>query len=234
MPPQQLLATPTPLSKTLGHNHSSNASTTRGLSSGMSTSRQYARGHARTNARASTEGVSTAKSESEAFVTRFQDLPTQMFSLEEQLHRLTGEIMTLPRRECFVKLEGQAPYRARTADVGPAFKSLEFRSEMLPRYLQSVALRSRYLVPATAVDAEIAARLQAITARPCAPEPDFGVPEPMPNIVDTPQRYGREFWKRQQENSGETSGRPPHGELTDRHMRLRVVDGKTDDVDNPK
>lgn len=234
MPADQVLAAPTLLSKTSGRNSASNSSSARGLSSGRSSSRQYARGRARTDARASTEGASSAESESEAFVTRYEDLPTQMFSLEEQLHRLTGEIMTLPRRECFVRLEGHAPFRARTADVQPAFRSIEFRAEMLPRYLQTVAQRSAYLVPADQVDAEIAARLQAITTAPSQPGADFTAPEPMPNVVDAPQRYAREFWNRKSQKPDEPPGRPPVGELGDKHKHLRVVDGTKDEGDNSR
>ena len=77
-----------------------------------------------------------------------------MFTLEEQLHKATALLMNLPRRECVIKLESQAPYLTRTPDLTPAFKSEEFKAEILPRYMETIARRSPYLIPAEKVDAE--------------------------------------------------------------------------------
>jgi hypothetical protein len=106
--------------------------------------------------------------------------------------------MTLPRRECFVKLEGRPPFRARTADVPPAFKSIDFKAEWLPRYLTSAAQRSPYLKPAADVDAEIAARLARINNAGPRPDTDFSTPEPLP-LVDAIER-ARDFLKDQSPN----------------------------------
>jgi hypothetical protein len=182
LPPDTMTSPPIHVGTNRGSNNASNASSGRGSSSGRSSSTQYARGQARADAHADMEGASHAASETEAYITRFQDLPTQMYTLEEQLHRLTGEIMTLPRRECFVKLEGKPPFRARTADVAPAFKSIEFRNLWLPRYLEAAARTSPYLTSADEVDAEIAARLSSITKPAAAPETDFAAREPMPSV----------------------------------------------------
>jgi len=219
VPPDTLLGPPAFVSKSAGHNSSSNSSSARGLSSGRSFSRQYARGRARTSARASTEGTSRAEGESEAYLTRYEDLPTQLYSLEEQLHRLTGEIMSLPRRECFVKLDEQKPFRARTADLEPAFRSREFQTLMLPLYLENAARKSPYLSPTTQIDAEIAARFNSPPVD--IPEPDFG-PEPMP-LLDDPVSYAQRYVERQKKGP---PGRAPSGQLDNRHDRFRVVDGK--------
>jgi hypothetical protein len=175
-----------PLSQTFGHNHSNAASTSRGNSRATSRAQQHSRGSARTQARAAIRGTSTAETENESFITRWENLPTQMFSLEEQWARLTGEIMNLPPREFFLKAEGQPPVRMRSPTVNPPFKSLAFRAEMLPRFLQSAAHRSPYLVNAEDVDAEITARLQTITTPPTKAD-DFE-PAPVPSDSDIAAR----------------------------------------------
>ena len=46
--------------------------------------------------------------------------------------------MNLPRRECFVKHEGERPFRTRTADLTPAFRSAYFKRMMVPIYLKAI------------------------------------------------------------------------------------------------
>jgi hypothetical protein len=212
IPPEPLLSPPTYVGASRGENNTRQSSSARASANGRSFSTQYARGRAQADAHADMQGASEGFSENESYVTRYQDLPTQMYTLEEQLHRLTGEIMTLPRRECFVKLEGRAPFRARTADVAPAFKSLEFKSEWLPRYLETTARRSPYLVPADKVDADISARLGLITSVQHEPEPDFAEREPMP-IIDAPEDYARDYLRRRSQPTRPT---------------LRILDGGKD------
>ena len=72
--------------------------------------------------------------------------------------------MRLQPRECFIKLPYREPYRTRTKDLQPAYRSLEFRQHMLPRFLANAAARSPYLVPAVQVDAELAARAKALAS----------------------------------------------------------------------
>ena len=109
-----------------------------------------------------------------------------MFTLEEQLHKLAAEIMGLPRRECILRIESDAPIRTRTKDLTPAFRSDEFRALCVPRYLQKILTESRYAQPVAAIDADIASRIDTLTAP--AEEPDFSTPEPMPT---RPRQIGR-------------------------------------------
>jgi hypothetical protein len=161
--------------------------------------------------------------------------PTQTYTLEEQLHRLSGEIMTLAPRECLVKLPAQPPLRMRTPDLAPAWRSMEFRAQMLPLYLGNAEKRSAYLVPAAQVDAEIAARVERISPPPAADDHDFSAPEPTP-LVNDPDRFAREFWQRAAAKDGQSSkqppGRPPTGDLNGKRDRFRVVDGGKQDGDN--
>jgi hypothetical protein len=86
-------------------------------------------------------------------------------------------------------------------------------------------------VPAAQVDAEIADRLQRISA-PAADDHDFAAPEPTP-ITGDAERYAREFWQRKGEPSKkQPPGRPPVGDLDTKHDRFRVVDGGKQDGDN--
>jgi hypothetical protein len=225
---------PTPLSQTIGFNRSQSAARTSARNSGHSRSRQFARGRADAVGHGSSHATSASEGEAGAYVTRYEVLPTQLYSLEEQLHRLTGEIMNLAPRECFVKLPAQAPFRTRTPDLAPAWKSQAFRTLMLPLYLDNAAKRSPYLVPASQVDAEIAARLKKIASHAAVDAHDASTPEPMP-LVSDPDRYGREFWQRQNSESlgqDEKKSKPGRPTRVDPKLNLRVVDGGKDDGDN--
>ena len=152
-----------------------------------------------------------------------------MFTLEEQLHKATALLMNLPRRECVIKLESNAPYLTRTPDLTPAFKSDEFKAEILPRYMEATARRSPYLFPADTIDMEIAARAKLLAAPRPAPDIDFAAPEPTPTILDqSPQAYAREFHKRRAKAK---PAKPPKSDKT-KHDRFRVIDGGIEDGDN--
>ncbi|HEX2841392.1 hypothetical protein [Hyphomicrobium sp.] len=121
-------------------------------------------------------GQSESVGESEAFTTVYEWLPSSLYTLEEQLHRLAGELANLPRRECFVKIEDQRPFRMRTADLAPTFRSASFKRVMLPVFIETINRRSRYLMPADEADRLIAARIAE--ARPETDDHDFAAPEP--------------------------------------------------------
>jgi type IV secretory system conjugative DNA transfer VirD4/TraG family protein len=185
--PDHVLEHGMPLSQSVAHNNSRAASSARGRSHATSSARQHARGHARTHARASSDGLSLAQGESEALATIYESLPTQLFSLEEQWHRLTAELMSLPRREAFVRVESDAPFRARTADLTPAFRSEEFKAELLPRYLVNVARRSRYAVLNSEIDHQLATRIDTLSKTPPTKADDFE-PAPVPSDSDIAAR----------------------------------------------
>lgn len=136
------------------------------------------RATARGRMRGTSHSVSEGTGESEGLVPIVEWMPSQAYTLEEQLHRATATLMGLPRRECVIKIEGEAPLRQRTADLSPAFRSPFFQRVMLPRFLASVAARSAYMLPASDADAAIAARAAELHALAERPEPDFAQPEP--------------------------------------------------------
>jgi hypothetical protein len=193
-------------------------------------------GDAETVGHGHSRGTSRSEGISEAFITKWDVLPTELYTLEEQLHRMTGLIMTLPPRELIVKIEAQPPIRTRTADLTPAYKSLAFKSHMLPLFLKNAAARSPYLLPAAAVDADIAARI-ASRAPSQKQKPDFTTPEPMP-VVDQPEQFAAAFWRNRRVPTPDDEppkpkpkkprGRRPLGDLKPAHDRFRVVDGDKD------
>ena len=214
---------PSPLSQSAGQSHARTSNASGGRSSARSSARHTARARGTSVSHTTAHGASIAEGESQAFVTRYENLPSAMFTLEEQLHRATALLMNLPRRECIVKIEDQAPYRTRTPDLTPAFKSPEFKAEMLPRYLDNTARRSPYLAPAETIDAEIAARAAQLNQPvPHEPEPDFTAPEPLPTtIIDNPVDFAAAFMRRR-------SPRTPRTDKPD----LRIIEGGASDGDN--
>lgn len=223
---------PIPVSQQLGRSQQRSGTASGGRSAARSVAQHTQQGRATTTTRASADASSICAGETEAFITRYENLPTQLYSLPEQWERLIGELINLPRREVFVKIEDQRPYRARTATLTPAFNSATFKAEMLPRF-QLILERSRYLAPAAQIDAEIAARLAGITQPPATPEPDFTTPEAMPPI-DRPQEFARAFWRRRATKQSLPPPEPPPdtADTTDTPFRV-IKGGKDDDGDNP-
>ncbi|MGE3703287.1 MAG: hypothetical protein AB7G08_31790 [Hyphomicrobiaceae bacterium] len=202
-------------------------------------------GEAETEGIGTSRGTSVTEGESETFVTDYALLPTTMFSLQEQLHRLAGELQNLAHRECFVKVGNQKPVRTRTCDLAPAFKSHYARRIFLPLFHKRVIARSGYLFPVAEVDAQIAKRNQALQPIRKA-EPDFTKPEPMlSNLMDDPTAFARDFLKRridrgrkptkpdQPQPKSKPPGRRPRGgeSLGPQHDKFRIIDG---DGDKPK
>jgi len=214
--PTPLLESPTPISQSHGENYARNSNASGGRSSARSYATQSARVRGTTHSHASARGTSLSVGESEGYVTVYENLPTKMYSVEEQLTRLAGEIMGLQPRECFVALPHRKPIRTRTQDLQPAYRSLTFRDQMLPRFLANAAARSPYNAPVADVDAEIAARVQRLTAPAAAPEPDFAAPVPnKATLAEDPTFFSNGYLRRH----------PPT------KQKLRVIEGGSNDVD---
>lgn len=165
-------------SRISGSTHARSSSRSHAVSEAEGESQSEMRATARGRMRGTSHSVSEGTGESEGLVPIVEWMPSQAYTLEEQLHRATATLMGLPRRECVIKIEGEAPLRQRTADLSPAFRSPFFQRVMLPRFLASVAARSAYMLPASDADAAIAARAAELHALAERPEPDFAQPEP--------------------------------------------------------
>jgi hypothetical protein len=215
--PADLLGGAATLSQHAAQQQQRNVSIGGGRSAVRSSARQSARARGSAIMRGQSDGVSASQGESEAYVTRYEDMPTQFYSLEEQMHKATAALTNLPRRECFVKVENEPPYKMRTPDLGPAFKTAAYASEMLPRFLANAVRRSPYLAPIAEVDAEIAERSRRILKPEPQPEPDFSEAEEVP-ILDGLAR-ARELLNREPPKPTEPPGRRTN------KSKLRIVDG---------
>lgn len=220
----------------------------RARSSSRSDATQSARSHGTTDvmiesegeahgiARGRSVGRSHSRSQTEQYITRYESLPSELYSATEQAERLTGEIMTLADRECFVKFANQPPLRTRTADLNASFRSAYCKRIMLPIYEATRLALSPYLQRVADVDAQIAGRSPATPPLPPG-EPDLTKPEPMP-VIDQPDEFAATFWRtRKLPNPDDEPpkpkpkkprGRRPLGDLKAAHDRFRVVDGDKD------
>ena len=155
-------------------------------------------GHAETTGHGRSRGVSVSEGLSEVFVPTLEWLPSARYSLDELMHRAQGMVTNLQPRSCVVKITGEAPFVARTADLVPAFRSVHFKTLMLPRFLTTISKRSPYLAPAMDIDAQIAQRKVYTILRLPLPEPNFS-PEPFP-FLDSPHEFARDFIAKKRSN----------------------------------
>ncbi len=176
---------PTPLSQSRGSTSSESAFNQSSESSSESFTEIETESEADTHARGTSRGTSQSEGASECFTTVYEWMPSQLYSLEEQLFRLTGELMAQPRRQCVVKIEHLRPFSTSTVDLTPAFRCDDFRAHMLPLFLASTAKNSPYLAPISQVDAEIAARLSPALPQPRKPDPESWS-EPVEEYPDPP------------------------------------------------
>jgi hypothetical protein len=176
------ITAPTPLSTNMGRNSATAATRSASRARSTTSARHLVEANATSTSHGEAHGRSLATSETEAFVTVYENLPTAYFTLEEQLFRLAGMIATLPRRECVVRFEDRPPVHARTADLTPAFRSAVFRDTVLPLYMARINRTSGYVHAAADVDREIAGRIDALIAASTPNEPDFAAPEPTPRL----------------------------------------------------
>jgi len=225
-----------PMSLSSGENSSQGSSEQSSSSTGETHVSIDSYAEAETHGHGASRGTSLTTGESECFVTEYQWLESTMYSLEEQLHRQTGEIMNLPRRYCVVKIEDQRPFKTRTADLTPSFHSPLFKDAALPLFLKLTSERSAYLLPMAEVDAQLAAR-KAMPAPTL--EPDLTTPEPVPLVVDAPAKFAADFWHKRAKPLGDPPkpksksktlrpGRKPVGELPPGADRFTVIDGGED------
>jgi hypothetical protein len=228
-----------PTSQSSGRNSSSGRSSMEATSSSENHSAFAMHGEAYTEARGKSRGTSVTHGESEVFTTVYEWMPSQRFSLEEQLHRLAGEIMTLPRRELILKADGDRPIRTRTADVLPEFRAPHFERLMVPAFRAAIVKRSPVLVPVADVDAEIAARLDALRTPPAPPIPAEPVtaPQPISDPTLDPVGFAADvFWPKRKpapDQAKPTKKRHP-ARTPRKRPSLSVIEGGGGDNENPE
>jgi hypothetical protein len=199
------------------------------VTEGVATSESEVHGVASSTMRGQSRGSSETEGVSETFVTSYAVLPTQMYALPEQLHRLAGALINLAPRQCIVKLGARPPFRTRTTTVQAAFRSHFAKRVMLPIFLASLRAHSPYLLPASHVDAALRAR-SIVPTQPEILEPDFAAAEPMPDgdPVHDPAGYAAGFWSRKEANK-DPPGRSPKSHPD---SALRILDGGKADADD--
>jgi hypothetical protein len=181
MPDGGVITPPTVMSNGSNRNNSRGRSLSGARSRSQMFAEQDGNTHGETTIEGSGDGLSQARGSHETFVTRYAELATEAYSLEEKVHAVTGLIQNLPNRSCLVKIENNAPILTRTPDLSPAFRSAVFKAQALPLYRAKLLRTSRYMRPVEVVDAEIAQRL-ADVSDPEFVEPDFAAPEPVRNL----------------------------------------------------
>lgn len=163
-------------SRASGSSHARSSSRSRAISEAESESTSEVHGFARGRMRGTSKGRSESEGESESLVPIIEWMPSQTYSLSEQLHRLSGEIQNLALREVFVKVDNAAPVRTRTATTDPAFATPSFKRLFMPLFHRTTTAKSACLFPVAEVDALIEKHLAELTPLE-QPEPDFAAPE---------------------------------------------------------
>lgn len=164
-------------SRVTGTSHARSTSRTHATSEAEGETTSEVRGTSRGRMHGMSSGRSESAGESESLVPILEWLPSQTYSLPEQLHRLSGEIQNLALREVFVKVDNAVPVRTRTSTTAPAFATPGFRRLFMPLFHSRTVAKSSCLFPIEEVDALIATHLAELAPADPA-EPDFSVPEP--------------------------------------------------------
>lgn len=164
-----------------GFSHARSMSHSRAISEAEGETVSDMRGTARGRMHGTSTGITEGAGESEGLVPTIAWLPSQLYSLQEQLHRLSGEIQNLALREVFVKVDNTAPVRTRTATTEPAFAIPSFRRIYMPLFHRRAVAKSGCLFPVAEVDALIERHLAELTP-PEPADPDFATAEPLPRF----------------------------------------------------
>jgi hypothetical protein len=197
-----------------GSSHAVSTTRMSAVTEGFAATHSEVHGYAKSRMRGTSKGLSDSAGVAETFVATLEWLPSELYSAHEQLERLTGELMNLAPRECFIKVGSARPVRTRTADLEPGFRSDYCRRALMPAFEQALA-RSPYLRPAAEIDAELAART---TLPPPQPEPNLSRPEPV-QLPDDAHGFAQDFFKRN-----------PHA----KHLPFDVIPGGKDAGDKDK
>jgi hypothetical protein len=242
-PPAQLFGPNAPNASVIPYalSQSSGESSSRGSSEQTVTSESESRvsidveTESETHGHGTSRGWTRGESENETYITRYEWVGSQLFSAVEQAERLTGEIMNLAVRECFLKRDNHRPVRTRTADLPPSFRSA-YAKRIISPIIEGAIARSPYLQSAAEVDAQIAARV-VLPPLPAKPAADFSR-APLP-VLDDLDIFAADFFKRRgtpadpppKARPKSRPGRKPRAELPPGAAgRFTVVDGEG--VDN--
>lgn len=143
---------------------------------------QDGRAHVESTSEGSADGASHALGSHDAYVTRYADLETETYNLEEKIHAVTGLLINLPPRSCLVKVGSAPPVLSRTPDLSPNFRSAAFKAQVMPLFRAKAKRTARFVRPVAEIDSEIAESMAELTTPADVVEPDFAEPEPAPKL----------------------------------------------------
>lgn len=151
---------------------------------------------ARSRSRVDIEGETS--SEHESLRPIIAAVAGAAYTKDEMMWRMQGELQSLPRRCCFLKIEEAPPVLIATRDVRPIYHTKRAAELFVPDFERRVMISCPYTISAAEADRRIAARLAELTK---PPEPKVIEPdthrEPIPSIpvVDAPHDYAAKFLK---------------------------------------
>lgn len=161
-----------------GFTNTAQAGTTEGTTESIAQSSTFTRagatmfGTARSEGRAETHATSIGESTAhasgtaetrgvrEAYITRFERLPTAVYDLAELVHLKSVSLAQLPVGEAYVRVGTQRPRRL----VMPYLKEAFVLPERIARARAALIAATPYLASAEAVDAELAIRRRLLIA----------------------------------------------------------------------
>lgn len=129
-------------------NDSGISTTTRGSGSGQSASEAHSESMNWSGSRSESEGVS------EAFESVYEDRPTQVYSLEEQIYRNMAIMVNQPMRFASVKLPKQKP----ETTITPYVDDIRSKPEWIQKYKKEIFQLAEFIRPRLEVEEEVKQR----------------------------------------------------------------------------
>lgn len=120
-----------------------------------------------------TETHSDGSGMSQSLAPIYKELPTAVFSLEEQIHKAAARLRNLPSQRAVVKIPDRWSVGIRAMAVEPGYA----RDERVERFREEAFRRTPFASPTHEVAAELAARRERLEAMVRPPSPDPETPE---------------------------------------------------------
>lgn len=125
-----------------------------------------------------TDGTSSSRGYSETLRPIFKDMPTAVYSLEEQRHIFTDMVISLPKRTAFAVLAGEGMAKIETLDVPDLIVSDRRKSRVLDGLIEGSGIHK----PSSAVHTEITDRFERFMI--ASRQVDQGPDEPFDPLQD--------------------------------------------------
>jgi hypothetical protein len=124
-------------------------------------------------------------SEHEALRPIIAAVSATTYSKDDMMWRMQGELQSLPRRCCFLKIEEAPPVLIATREIRPIYFTKRAAEVFVPEYERRVMLACPYTLPAAEADRRISERFAELTKPKPPPEPALKAPrEPLPAVKE--------------------------------------------------